>query len=40
LKQDVVHIAESKVGRRYGDWFLRNINRCEDILANLELSKA
>lgn len=36
LKQDVVHIAESKVGRRYGDWFLRNINRCEDIVANLE----
>ncbi|CEG77079.1 Putative Eukaryotic translation initiation factor 3 subunit L [Rhizopus microsporus] len=39
LKQDVVHIAESKVARRYGDWFLRNINRCEDILANLELGK-
>lgn len=36
LKQDVVHIAESKVGRRYADWFLRNINRCEDIVANLE----
>ncbi|CAG8514598.1 20056_t:CDS:10, partial [Racocetra persica] len=27
LKQDMVHIAESKVGRRYGDWFLRNINK-------------
>lgn len=40
LKQDVVHIAESKVGRRYADWFLRNINRCEDILANMELNKA
>jgi translation initiation factor 3 subunit L len=39
LKQDIVHIAESKVGRRYGDWFLRNINRCEDILANLEQTK-
>ncbi|EIE77654.1 hypothetical protein G6F46_004206 [Rhizopus delemar] len=39
LKQDVVHISESKVARRYGDWFLRNINRCEDILANLELNK-
>ncbi|KAI9269184.1 RNA polymerase I-associated factor PAF67-domain-containing protein [Phascolomyces articulosus] len=36
LKQDVVHIAESKVGRRYADWFLRNINRCEDIVASLE----
>ncbi|KAL1931987.1 hypothetical protein VTP01DRAFT_9043 [Rhizomucor pusillus] len=36
LKQDVVHIAESKVGRRYADWFLRNINRCEDIVVQLE----
>ncbi|KAL0077982.1 RNA polymerase I-associated factor PAF67-domain-containing protein [Phycomyces blakesleeanus] len=36
LKQDVVHIAESKVGRRYADWFLRNINRFEDIVAALE----
>lgn len=39
LKQDVVHIAENKVARRYGDWFLRNTNRCEDILANLEFCK-
>ncbi|KAF7729262.1 hypothetical protein EC973_004792 [Apophysomyces ossiformis] len=38
LKQDVVHIAESKVGRRYADWFLRNVNRFEDIVANLEHS--
>ncbi|KAI7867649.1 RNA polymerase I-associated factor PAF67-domain-containing protein [Spinellus fusiger] len=36
LKQDVVHIAESKIGRRYADWFLRNINRFEDIVATLE----
>ncbi|KAF7730167.1 hypothetical protein EC973_002775 [Apophysomyces ossiformis] len=36
LKQDVVHIAESKVGRRYADWFLRNINRCEDLIVTLE----
>ncbi|CAG8451033.1 5274_t:CDS:10 [Paraglomus occultum] len=36
LKEDMVHIAESKVGRRHGDWFLRNINKCQDILASLE----
>ncbi|CAG8443471.1 5464_t:CDS:10 [Acaulospora colombiana] len=29
LKQDMIHIAESKVGRRYGDWFLRNINKLQ-----------
>lgn len=23
----MIHIAESKVGRRYGDWFLRHINK-------------
>ncbi|CAO3671331.1 unnamed protein product [Rhizopus stolonifer] len=40
IKQDVIHISESKVARRYGDWFLRNINRSEDILANLELYKS
>ncbi|KAI9311986.1 RNA polymerase I-associated factor PAF67-domain-containing protein [Dichotomocladium elegans] len=36
LKQDVLHIAESKVGRRVGDWFLRQLNRCEDLVAGLE----
>ncbi|RCH83406.1 hypothetical protein CU098_001787, partial [Rhizopus stolonifer] len=40
IKQDVIHISESKVARRYGDWFLRNINRSEDILVNLELYKS
>ncbi|KAG0078984.1 hypothetical protein BGZ90_003831 [Linnemannia elongata] len=38
LKEDMIHIAESKVGRRYGDWFLRNINKFQDILGGLELS--
>ncbi|KAF0497015.1 RNA polymerase I-associated factor PAF67-domain-containing protein [Gigaspora rosea] len=37
LKQDMIHIAESKVGRRYGDWFLRNINKFQDIIAGMEL---
>lgn len=36
LKQDVLHIAESKVGRRVGDWFLRQLNRCDDLVASLE----
>ncbi|KAG0296198.1 hypothetical protein BGZ96_009993 [Linnemannia gamsii] len=38
MKEDMIHIAESKIGRRYGDWFLRNINKFQDILGGLELS--
>ncbi|KAF9364992.1 hypothetical protein BGX34_011829 [Mortierella sp. NVP85] len=38
LKEDMIHISESKVGRRYGDWFLRNINKFQDILGGLELT--
>jgi translation initiation factor 3 subunit L len=37
LKQDMIHIAESKVGRRYGDWFLRHINKFQDIIAGMDL---
>ncbi|RKP12078.1 RNA polymerase I-associated factor PAF67-domain-containing protein [Piptocephalis cylindrospora] len=36
LDQDVIQIAESKVGRRYGDWFLRNCSKFEDLAKNLE----
>ncbi|KAF9154773.1 hypothetical protein BG015_012030 [Linnemannia schmuckeri] len=38
LKQDMIHVSEAKIGRRYGDWFLRNINKFQDILGGLELS--
>ncbi|PKY56340.1 hypothetical protein RhiirA4_438439 [Rhizophagus irregularis] len=33
LKQDMIHIAESKVGRRYGDWFLRHINKFQHAIS-------
>ncbi|KAJ3008534.1 hypothetical protein HKX48_008485 [Thoreauomyces humboldtii] len=36
LKQDLIYIAESKQGRRVGDWFIRHINKFEDIVANME----
>ncbi|KAI8817716.1 RNA polymerase I-associated factor PAF67-domain-containing protein [Fimicolochytrium jonesii] len=36
LKQDLIYIAESKPGRRVGDWFIRNINKYEDIASNME----
>ncbi|RKO91609.1 translation initiation factor 3 complex subunit L, partial [Blyttiomyces helicus] len=29
LRQDLIYIAESKVGRRVGDWFIRHINKFE-----------
>ncbi|KAG0052632.1 hypothetical protein BGZ83_002348 [Gryganskiella cystojenkinii] len=38
LREDMIHVSEAKVGRRYGDWFLRNINKFQDILGGLELS--
>ncbi|KAG0223524.1 hypothetical protein BGW41_005460 [Actinomortierella wolfii] len=38
LKGDMIHISESKVGHRYGDWFLRNISKFQDISAGLELT--
>ncbi|KAK9767552.1 hypothetical protein K7432_002567 [Basidiobolus ranarum] len=37
VNMDMIHIAESKVGRRYGDWFIRNIHKFEDIISNMEL---
>ncbi|KAJ1929631.1 hypothetical protein IWQ60_001008 [Tieghemiomyces parasiticus] len=39
LTQDVIHIAESKVGRRYADWFIRNINRLDDLMSHLQTTQ-
>ncbi|SPO39876.1 related to eIF3l - translation initiation factor 3 subunit L [Pseudozyma flocculosa] len=39
IDTNMVHIAESRVGRRYGDWFLRNGTRMHDVLTNIQ-SKA
>ncbi|TPX71084.1 hypothetical protein SpCBS45565_g01309 [Spizellomyces sp. 'palustris'] len=36
LKQDLIYIAESKQGRRVGEWFIRHINKFEDIVSNME----
>jgi len=32
---DMVHIVDSKVVRRYGDYFIRNINKFEEILKDI-----
>ena len=34
LVKDMTHIAETKVARRVGEWFARNISKFEDIAAN------
>ncbi|KAK0553310.1 hypothetical protein OC846_002553 [Tilletia horrida] len=39
IDTNMVHIAESRIGRRYGDWFLRNGTRMRDVLDNVR-SKA
>ncbi|SPC60792.1 related to eIF3l - translation initiation factor 3 subunit L [Ustilago sp. UG-2017b] len=36
IDTNMVHIAESRVGRRYGDWFLRNGTRMHDVLSNIQ----
>ncbi|KAI9597745.1 RNA polymerase I-associated factor PAF67-domain-containing protein [Syncephalis fuscata] len=36
IKQDSIQVAEHKIGRRYGDWFVRNIGKVEDLLAKFE----
>ncbi|KAJ2781551.1 hypothetical protein GGI15_003187 [Coemansia interrupta] len=36
LQEDMIFIAESRVGRRYADWFIRNTNKVQDIINSLE----
>ncbi|KAJ2782533.1 hypothetical protein H4R18_002226 [Coemansia javaensis] len=36
LQEDMIFIAESRVGRRYADWFIRNANKMQDLVSTLE----
>lgn len=29
--QDMIHIADTKVDRRYGDFFIRNIHKLDEV---------
>lgn len=29
--QDMIHIADTKVERRYGEFFIRQIHKCEEV---------
>lgn len=31
LPQDMIHIADTKVARRYGDFFIRQIHKFEEV---------
>lgn len=31
--QDMIHIADTKVARRYGDFFIRQIHKFEEVCA-------
>ena len=36
IQQNMIYIAESKVGRRYADWFIRNSTKFQDLVNALE----
>ena len=36
IQQNMVHIAESTVGRRYAGWFIKNTERTQKILDDLK----
>ena len=39
IDKDMIHIADSKATRRYGDFFIRHIVKFSDLLRNLEQSR-
>lgn len=36
---DMIHVADTKVARRYGDYFLRQIHKFEDLFRAVSLMK-
>jgi len=39
IDMDMIHIADQKVQRRYGDYFIRHINKFEEIISDVEKTK-
>lgn len=37
--QDMIHIADTKVARRYGDFFIRQIHKFEEVSHNVHTTK-
>ncbi|XP_022317816.2 eukaryotic translation initiation factor 3 subunit L-like [Crassostrea virginica] len=40
IDKDMIHIADTKVARRYGDFFIRQIHKFEEITRNLKMVSA
>uniref|UniRef100_A0A8W8MD78 Eukaryotic translation initiation factor 3 subunit L n=1 Tax=Magallana gigas TaxID=29159 RepID=A0A8W8MD78_MAGGI len=40
IDKDMIHIADTKVARRYGDFFIRQIHKFEEITRNLKVVSA
>lgn len=39
VDKDMVHIADTKMARRYGEYFIRNINKFEEVILQREANK-
>lgn len=39
MVKDMIYISETKVARKVGEWFVRNINKFEDMVGNLEMKR-
>ena len=39
IEGDMVHIAEHKVHKAYGDYFIKHINKFEEIITDLHKSR-
>jgi len=39
IDKDMIHIADTKVGRRYGDYFIRHIHMCDELNRSLKSLK-
>ncbi|TPX41815.1 hypothetical protein SeMB42_g05275 [Synchytrium endobioticum] len=40
INQDMIHVVESKQGRRVGDWFIRHANKLDDVITSMQTAKA
>jgi translation initiation factor 3 subunit L len=40
IDQDMIHVVESKPGRRVADWFIRHVNKFDDVITTMQSPKA
>ncbi|KAI9290818.1 hypothetical protein K502DRAFT_310092 [Neoconidiobolus thromboides FSU 785] len=39
VNKDIIMVTEHKIARRYGDWYIRNISKFEDMIDSLKIRK-